>query len=85
MYSINAKINNKDNAGPEELLTCFKFLNDEARVEKRFYDLTRLKETDAQTIVNEEVLPKVEKLGLSAILLVLGADGASVMLRRCSC
>ena len=50
---FNAKINDKDNAGPEELSTCFRFLNDEGRIEERFYDLTRLKEADAQTIVNE--------------------------------
>ena len=69
----------KDNLGHEELSTCFKFLKDEGRIEERFYDLTRLKETDAQTIVNEGVLPKIEKLGSSAILPVLGADGASMM------
>ena len=69
----------KDNTGHEELSTCFRFLNDEGRVEERFYDLTRLKETDAQTIVNERVLPTIEKLASSASLLVLGADGASVM------
>ena len=69
----------KDNAGHEELSTCFRFLNDEGRIEERFYDLTRLKETDAQTIVNEGVLPTIEKLASSASLLVLGADGASVM------
>ena len=69
----------KDNASHEELSTCFRFLNDEGRIEERFYDLTRLKETDAQTIVNEGVLPTIEKLASSASLLVLGADGASVM------
>ena len=69
----------KDNAGHEELSTCVRFLNDEGGIEERFYDLTRLKEIDAQTIVNEGVLPTIEKLGSSAILLVLGADGVSVM------
>ena len=69
----------KDNAGHEELSTCFRSLNDEGRIEERFYDLTRLKETDAQTIVNEGVLPTIAKLASSASLLVLGADGASVM------
>ena len=56
-----------------------RFLNDEGRIQGRFYDLTRLKETDAQTIVNEGVLPTIEKLASSASLLVLGADGASVI------
>ena len=54
----------KDNAGHEELSTCFRFLNDEGRIEERFYDLTRLKETDAQTIVNGGVLPMIEKFRL---------------------
>ena len=71
----------KDNAGHEELSTCFRFLKDEGRIEERFYDLTRLEEPDAQTIVNEDVLPKIKKLGSSAIFLVLGACGASVMSR----
>ena len=61
----------KDNASLEELLTCFWFLNDKGRIEEQFYDLTKLKETDAQTIVNEGVLTTIEKLGLSTILLVL--------------
>ena len=69
----------KDNAGHEELSTCFRFLNNKGSIEGRFYDLTRLKETDAQTIVNEEVLPTIGKLASSASRLVLGADGASVM------
>ena len=68
----------KDNAGHEELLTCFRFLNDKGRIGERFYDLTKLKETDVQTIVNEGVLTTIEKLGLSTILLVLEANGASV-------
>ena len=69
----------KDNAGHEELSTCFRFVNDEGRIEERYYDLVRLKETDAETIVNEGVLPTSKKLSLSATLLALGADGASVM------
>ncbi|CAB4040240.1 Hypothetical predicted protein [Paramuricea clavata] len=69
----------KDNAGHEELSTCFRFVNDKGRVEERYYDLVRLKETDAETIVNEGVLPTSKKLSLSATLLALGADGASVM------
>jgi hypothetical protein len=69
----------KDNAGHEELSTCFRFVNDEGRIEERYYDLVRLKETDAETIVNEGVLPTSKKLSLSTTLLALGADGASVM------
>ncbi|XP_028408662.1 zinc finger MYM-type protein 1-like [Dendronephthya gigantea] len=69
----------KDNAGHEELSTCFRFVNDEGQIEERFYDLARLKETDAQTIVNEGVLATIEKLSSSTTLLALGADGASVM------
>ena len=79
MYSM--LIECKDNAGHEELSTCFRFLKDEGRIEERFYDLTRLEDPDAQTIVNEGVLPTIGKLGSSAILLVLGACGASVMSR----
>ena len=67
----------KDNAGHEELSTCFRFVN-EGQIEERFYDLTRLKETNAQTIV-KGVLPTTEKLCSSATLLELGGDGASVM------
>ena len=78
MYSMLID-ESKDNAGHEELSTCFRFVNDEGRIEERFYDLARLKETDAQTIVNEGVLPTIEKLSSSATLLALGADGASVM------
>ena len=69
----------KDNAGHEELSTCFRYVNDEGRIEERFYDLARLKETDVQTIVHEGVLPTSDKLSLSATLLALGADGASVI------
>jgi hypothetical protein len=69
----------KDNAGHEELSTCFRYVNDKGRIEERFYDLVRLKETDAETIVNDGVFPTSEKLSLSATLLALGADGASVM------
>ena len=54
-------------------------LNDERQIEERFYDLARLKETDAETIVNEHVLPTGEKFSLSTTLLALGADGASAM------
>ena len=50
----------KDNAGHEELSTCFRFVNDEGEVQERFYELTRLKETDANTIVKEGVLPTSE-------------------------
>ena len=67
----------KDNVGHEELSTCFRFVN-EGQIEERFYDLTRLKETNAQTIV-KGVLPTTEKLCSSATLLALGADGPSVM------
>ena len=69
----------KDNAGHEEQSSCIRFLNDERRIEELFYDLVRVKETDAETIVNEHVLPTSEKFSLSAILLALGADGASAM------
>lgn len=59
----------KDNAVHEE---------EEGQIEERFYDLTRLKETNAQTIVGG-VLPTTKKLCSSATLLALEADGASVM------
>ena len=78
-----------DNAGHEEMSTCFRFLKDEGRIVERFYDLTRLEETGAQTIVNEGVLRTIEKLASSAILLVLGAsvmsrcyEGVAAKLRR---
>ena len=69
----------KDNAGHEELSTCFRFVNDEGEVQERFYELTRLKETDANTIVKEGVLPTSEQFASLSTLLALGADGASVM------
>ncbi|KAI6651323.1 Zinc finger MYM-type protein 1-like [Oopsacas minuta] len=56
---------------------CFRSVN-EGQIEKRFYDLTRLKETIAQTIV-KGVLPIIEKQFSSTTLLALGADGASIM------
>ena len=69
----------KDNAGHEELSTCFRFVNDEGEVQERFYELTRLKQTDANTIVKEGALPASEQFASSSTLLALGADGASVM------
>ena len=69
----------KDNAGHEELSTCFRYVNDDEEVQERFYKLTRMKETDAQTITREGVLPISNEFDSSAILLSLGADGASVM------
>ena len=69
----------KDDAGHEEQSTCIRFLNDETRFKESFYDLARLKETDAETIVNEHVLPTSEKFSMSATLLALGANGASAM------
>ena len=59
----------KDNAGHEELSTCFRFVNDEGQIEERFYELARLKETDAQTIMNEGILPTSERLNSSLPLL----------------
>ena len=59
--------------------TCFRFVNDEGEVQERFYELTRLKETDANTIVKEGVLPTSEQFASLSTLLALGADGASVM------
>ena len=47
----------KDNAGLEELSTYFRYVNDDEEVLERFYQLTRMKETDARTITREGVLP----------------------------
>ncbi len=47
----------KDNAGNEELAICFRFINQLGEIEERFYELARLKETDAETIVNTGILP----------------------------
>ena len=69
----------KDNAGHEELAICFRFVNDSEEIEERFYELARLKETDAATIVNTGILPAFERMNTSASLLAVGADGASVM------
>ena len=69
----------KDKAEHEEQSSCIRFLNDERRIEERFYDPARLKEADAETIVNEHILPTGEKFSLSATLPPLGADGASAM------
>lgn len=43
MYSIDEF---KDNAGQEELSTCFRYLNDDEEVLQHIYKLTRMKETD---------------------------------------
>ena len=69
----------KDKAGHEELSTCFRYVNDDEEVQERFYQLTRMKETDAQTITREGVLPISKEFDSTAVLLSLGADGASVM------
>ncbi|CAB3980675.1 Hypothetical predicted protein [Paramuricea clavata] len=69
----------KDNASHEELSTCFRYVNDDEKLQERFYKLTRMKETDVQTIMREGVLPISEEFDSSAILLSLGADSTSVM------
>ena len=69
----------KDNAGLEELSTCFRYVNDDEEVQERFYQLTRMKKTDARTITREGVLPISKEFDSSAVLLSLGADGASAM------
>ena len=63
----------KDNAGHEELSTCFRFVNDEGKVQERFYKLTIMKETNAG------VLPTSEQFAFSLTVLALGANGASVL------
>ena len=69
----------KNNAGHEELSTCFRYVNDDEEVQEGFYKLTRMKETDAQMITREGFLPISKEFDSSAIPLSLGADGASVM------
>ncbi|CAB4017828.1 Hypothetical predicted protein [Paramuricea clavata] len=74
----------KDHVGHEELSTCFRFVNDEGR----YYDLVKLKETDAETILNEGVLPTSKKLSLFATLLALWSRWHICyerMLRRSCC
>ena len=59
----------KDNARHEELSTCLRFFNDEGKVLERFYELTRMKETDAETIVKEGILPTSKQFAsLSTVL-----------------
>ena len=40
----------KDNAGHEELDLCFRYVNQDCCIEERFYEIVRLKYTDAESI-----------------------------------
>lgn len=66
----------KDNARHEELAICFRFVNDLDEIEECFYELARLKETDAATIVKVGILPAFERMKTSASLIAVGPDGA---------
>ena len=69
----------KDNAGHEELALCFRYVNQDGYIEERFYEMIRLKDTDADSIFQIGVLNTLENIGLTSSLIALGADGASVM------
>ena len=69
----------KDNAGHEELALCFRYVNQDGYIEERFYEMVRLKDTDAESIFQIGVLNTLENIGLTSSLIALGADGASVM------
>ena len=65
----------KDNAGHEELALCFRYVNQDGYIEERFYELVRLKDTDAESIFQIGVLNTLENIGLTSSLIALGADG----------
>ena len=69
----------KDNAGHEELALCFRYVNQDGYIEERFYEMVRLKDTDADSIFQIGVLNILENIVLTSSLIALGADGASVM------
>ena len=69
----------KDNAGHEELALCFLYVNQDCCIEERFYEIVRLKDTDAESIFQIGVLNTLQNIGLTGNLIALGADGASVM------
>ena len=69
----------KDNAGHEELALCFRYVNQDCCIEERFFEIVRLKVTDAESIFQIGVLNTLQYVGLTGNLIALGADGASVM------
>ena len=69
----------KDNAGHEELSTCFRYTGYNGEIQERFFELTHLKDTDADAILEDGINPILDKMNNSATLVALGADGACVM------
>ncbi len=73
-FEVRRKIKEHiDEAGIHSML----IINEFGEMEQRFYELARLKETDAATIVNTD-LTAFARMNASASLLAVVADGASV-------
>jgi hypothetical protein len=77
MYSLLID-ESKDNAGHEELATCFRYVFDH-KIHERFISLSRTPNADAENLVNKNILPLLTSLKITAALVAGGADGASVM------
>ena len=58
----------KDNAGHEELALCFLYVNKDGYIKERFYEMVRLKDTDAESIFQFGVLNTLENIGLTSSL-----------------
>ena len=71
----------KDNAGHEELATCFRYL-DAHIIHERFFSLSRVPKPDAEHLVEDHVMPLLRSSNITAVLVGGGADGASVMSGR---
>ena len=77
MYSVLID-ESKDNAGHEEMATCFRYVL-ENKIYERFFKLSRVPLGDAEHIVNDHLLPILQNPNLHSVLVGGGADGASVM------
>ena len=76
-YSLFIECN--DNLSHDELALFFQYDSQDGCIEERFYEIARLKETNAVSIFLMGVLNTLEGKGLTVTLIALGADGASVM------
>ena len=57
---------------------CFRYVS-EGRAIERLLNTSQIDVQDAQSITNDFIMPYLNKLNLSAVLVGLGADGAAVM------
>ena len=68
----------KDNAGHEELALCLRYVANDKTCE-RFLCLMRVPKADAESLVQNHLLPYLQALKITSALIAGGADGASVM------